>query len=61
MFGDHCRQLVGQANQLPRELRIYQSATAATCIAAKTLEDGTPVPPIEGVRLHDLRHTFAAL
>jgi integrase len=26
-----------------------------------TLGDGTPVPAVEGVRLHDLRHTFAAL
>lgn len=24
-------------------------------------QDGTPVPAVEGVRLHDLRHTFAAL
>jgi integrase len=28
---------------------------------ATTLEDGTPVPAVEGVRLHDLRHTFATL
>jgi integrase len=28
---------------------------------ATTLEDGTPVPAIQGVRLHDLRHTFATL
>jgi integrase len=28
---------------------------------ATTLGDGTPVPAVEGVRLHDLRHTFAAL
>jgi len=28
---------------------------------AATLDDGTPVPAVEGVRLHDLRHTFAAL
>ena len=26
-----------------------------------TLEDGTPVPAIRGIRLHDLRHTFATL
>jgi integrase len=26
-----------------------------------TLEDGTRVPAVEGVRLHDLRHTFATL
>jgi integrase len=26
-----------------------------------TLSDGTQVPAVEGVRLHDLRHTFAAL
>jgi integrase len=28
---------------------------------ATTLEDGTPVPAVEGVRLHDLRHAFATL
>jgi integrase len=28
---------------------------------ATTLDDGTPVPAIEGVRLHDLRHTAATL
>jgi integrase len=28
---------------------------------ATTLEDGTPVPAVEGVRWHDLRHSFAAL
>ena len=28
---------------------------------ATTLGDGTPVPAVEGVRLHDLRHTFAVL
>ena len=28
---------------------------------AKMLEDGTLVPAVEGVRLHDLRHTFATL
>jgi integrase len=27
----------------------------------RTREDGTPVPAIKGVRLHDLRHTFATL
>jgi integrase len=29
--------------------------------SATTLDDGTPVPAVEGVRLHDLRHTFATL
>jgi len=28
---------------------------------AYTRDDGTAVPAVEGVRLHDLRHTFAAL
>jgi integrase len=28
---------------------------------ATSLEDGTPVPAVEGVRLHDLRHTLAVL
>jgi integrase len=28
---------------------------------ATTLDDGTVLPAVEGVRLHDLRHTFAAL
>ena len=28
---------------------------------ATTLGDGTPVSAVEGVLLHDLRHTFAAL
>ncbi|WP_375481979.1 tyrosine-type recombinase/integrase [uncultured Mycobacterium sp.] len=28
---------------------------------ATTLDDGTPVPAVKGVRLHDLRHTFATL
>jgi integrase len=28
---------------------------------AMTLEDGTPVPAVHGVRLHDLRHTFATM
>lgn len=28
---------------------------------AYTCDDGTVVPAVEGVRLHDLRHTFAAL
>lgn len=29
--------------------------------AAETLEDGTVVPSMRGTRLHDLRHSFAAL
>jgi integrase len=29
--------------------------------AAHTRNDGTPVAAVKGVRLHDLRHTFATL
>ncbi|MGB0971073.1 MAG: tyrosine-type recombinase/integrase [Mycobacterium sp.] len=28
---------------------------------ASVAEDGTPIPAVKGIRLHDLRHTFAAL
>ena len=44
---------------------VLQPALAAVGLPASTpattLEDGTPVPAVEGVRLHDLRHTFATL
>lgn len=45
--------------------RILRPAMEAVDIpitrAAETLEDGTVVPAVRGTRLHDLRHSFAAL
>ncbi|MDO3398676.1 site-specific integrase [Mycolicibacterium neoaurum] len=44
---------------------VFRPALAAVGLPAsapaKTLVDGTKVPAVEGVRLHDLRHTFATL
>jgi integrase len=49
---------------LPRLNRLRPALAAVGLPAstpAATLEDGTPVPAVEGVRLHNLRHTFATL
>jgi len=44
---------------------VFRPALAAVGLPASTpattRDDGTPVPAVEGVRLHDLRHTFATL
>lgn len=44
---------------------MFRPALAAVGLPASTpakiLADGTKVPAVEGVRLHDLRHTFATL
>lgn len=44
---------------------LFRPALAAVGLPASmpatTREDGTPVPAVEGVRFHDLRHTFATL
>lgn len=55
----------------PAECAIGPERRARLCCAgavglpastpAKTLADGTKVPAVEGVRFHDLRHTFATL